>query len=176
MLDSLYSALFSTADTPTGTRFSIATWGVWLIVGAVLAFNAAGVLGLGAKGVLVLAVAFILAGLIGWYWLAASIELLARLLGGQGDVQATMAAIAQSVWPLLLTAPVIAIAAWLPQLGELLSLVIALWVVVVLTREIRRVHSLSWGRAALCLVLTLALAGLAPVGLVLWPLMIFLGT
>jgi len=175
MLDSLYSALFSSADTSTGARLSIA-WGVWVIIGAVLALNAAGAIGLGAKGVLALAVAFILAGLIGWYWLAASIGLLARLLGGQGDVQATMAAIAQSLWPLLLTAPVIGIKAWLPGLGELLSLVIVFWVVGILIREIRQVHRLSWGRSALCFVLTLALAVLAPVGLILWPLMIILGT
>lgn len=175
MLDTLYSTLFSPTQSREGTP-TLATGGVWLLIGLVLAFNAADVIGLGSKGVLALAVAFILAGLIGGYWLAASLSLLAHLMGGRGSVQATLSAIAESLWPLLLTAPAIAIKAWLPALGEVLSLGIALWVLLILIREIRRVHRLSWGRAILCFVLTVGLAVLAPLGLVLWPLMIILGT
>lgn len=171
MLDALYATLFQ----PAAPRASIATWSAWLLVSAVLAFNAAAALNLGSSGVLVLAIAFILVGLIGWYWLSASVDLLARLLGGQGSVQATMAAIAQSLWPLLLTAPVLTIKDWLPNLGELLSLLLTLWVLLILIRGIRQVHNLGWGRAVLCFALTLVLAVLAPLGMV-WPFVIIFGT
>lgn len=173
MLDSLYSTLFR----PSETRFSIsAAWGLWLLLGIVLAFNAAGVIGLGSKGVLVLAVAFISGGLLGWYWLSASIDLLARLMGGQGNVQTTMSAIAQGFWPLLLTAPAIALKTWLPGLGEVISLAVTLWVLFALIRAIRQAHHLNWGRSILCLVITVVLSVCALLGLFLWPLMILLGT
>ncbi len=174
MLEALYSTLFHPNEA-SEDQLSTA-WGVWLFLGGVLALNAAGAIGLGAKGVLVLAVAFILAGLLGWFWFSAAVSLLAHLLGGQGSIPGTMAAIAQSLWPLLLTAPAIALKAWLPALGELSSLGIGVWVLVILTRQIRRVHRLSWGRAVLCFVLTVGLAVLAPLGLLLWPFMIILGT
>lgn len=173
MLDSLYSTLFR----PSETRFSTAaTWGLWLLLGLVLAFNAAGVIGLDAKGTLALVIAFVIGELLGWYWFSASIDLLARLMGGQGDVQTTMGAIAQGFWPLLLTAPAIAIKNWFPGLGELISLVIIIWVLVALVRGIRHVYNLGWGRSILCLVITGILSGVTLLGLILWPLMILLGT
>jgi len=172
MLDSLYTTLFQ--STP---RFSaVAIWGAWLSVSAVLAFNAAAALSLGSTGVMVLAIAFILVGLIGWYWLSASVDLLARLLGGQGSGQSTMTAIAQSLWPLLLTAPVLTIKDWLPSLGELLSLLLTLWVLFILIRGIRQAHNLGWGKSVLCFVLTIALAVVAPLGMVMWPFMLIFGT
>lgn len=173
MLDSLYSTLFR----PSETRFSTSVaWGLWLLLSVVLAFNAAGVIGLGSKGALTLIVAFISGGLLGWYWLSASVDLLARLMGGQGDVQTTMVATAQGFWPLLLTAPAIAVKAWLPSLGELISLAITLWVLFALVRGIRQAHHLSWGRSILCLVITMVLSVFTLLGLFLWPLMILLGT
>lgn len=173
MLDSLYSTLFR----PSETRFSIAaTWGLWLLLGIVLALNAAGIIGLEAKGTLALAAAFVLGGLLGWYWLSASIDLLARLLGGQGDVQTTMSAIAQGFWPLLLTAPAIVVKDWVPEFGELVSLAITVWILFALVRAIRQAHSLNWGRSVLCLAATGILSGAALFGLILWPLMILLGT
>ena len=173
MLDSLYSTLFR----PSETRFStVATWGLWLLLGVVLAFNAAGVIGLDAKGTIVLAIAFVLAGLLGWYWVSASIDLLARLMGGQGDVQTTMSAITQGFWPLLLTAPAITIKNWSPVLGELISLAIIIWVLVALVRGIRQTQNIDWGRSILCLAITGILSGITLLGLILWPLMIFLGT
>ncbi|HEY9845046.1 MAG TPA: Yip1 family protein [Candidatus Caenarcaniphilales bacterium] len=173
MLDSLYANLFKPAEA----RFSSAvTWQLWLLLGIVLAFNAAGAFSLGAQGVLAFTVVFLLASAVGWYWFSASIDFLARLMGGQGTAPATLSAIAQSFWPLLLSAPVIVLQAWLPTFGELISLLVTVWVLFALVRGIRQVHNLSWRRAVLCLILTVVLTLMAPLGIVLWPLLLGLGT
>lgn len=174
MLDSLYFTLFRPSQPPRLAPTLI--WGLGLLLALVLALNAAGRVGMGAGGVVGLAIAFLVAGLGAWFWLAASVHLVAKLLGGQGTAQATLAAIAQGFWPLLFTAPAIAIRLRLAPLGQLISLAIALWILLALIQNIRQIHQLSWGQAIFCLGLSLVLAGVALAGLLLWPLILLTGT
>lgn len=172
MLNSLYATIFR----PSEVRFSaqVAT-AIGLLIVLVLALNAAGTAELDAGSTIAFTLLFLFAGLLGWYWLSASVNLLAQLLGGQGDGRATMQAIAQGLWPLLLTGPAISAANWSDTLGELFSFAISAGVFVTLVVAIRHVHQLSWLRAILCLAITLTLSFLALSGLFLWPVMIILG-
>lgn len=173
MLDTLYGSLFRPSQGRVTPQVGLM---VGLLIVLVLALNAGGAVGLGAGGVIGFILGFFLAGLLGLFWLTAAVNLLAQLLGGQGSGRATLIAITLGLWPLLLTAPAIAAASWSATLGALFSFAVTLGVFVTLTVAIRRVHHLSWLKAILCLAITLVLSGLALLGLIVWPLMIFLGT
>lgn len=177
MLDTLYSSLFRPTPERVTPQAGII---IGLIIVLVLALNAGGAVGLGAGGVIGFTLGFLLAGLLGLFWLSAAVNLLAQLLGGQSGAQsggrATLIAVTLGLWPLLLTGPAIAAAKWSATLGSLFSFVVTLGAFVTLTVAIRRVHHLSWIKAVLCLTITLILSGLALLGLIFWPLMIFLGT
>jgi len=172
MLDSLYVNLFRPAQTRLSPEVSLL---IGLLAALILALNAAGAIKLGAGGVVVLWLTFIYAGLLGLFWLAAAINLLAQLLGGQGQGRSMLSAIAQGLWPLLLTGPAIAAAHWSAALGNLFSFLVVLATYFTLAGAIRQVHQLNWFKSAFCLAGTLVLSVLALGGLFLWPLIIFLG-
>jgi hypothetical protein len=172
MLNSLYTTFFKPSEIRISPQASVI---IGLLVVFVLALNAAGAASAGVGGVLAFAFLFLFAGVLGWYWLAASLNLLAQLFGGQGNGRATMQAVAQGLWPLLLTGPAIAASNWSSILGGLFSFAISIGVCVTLIFAIRRVHQLDWIPAILCLLITFSLSFLALSGLIVWPLMIFLG-
>ena len=173
MLDSVYAAFFRPDENrfPTGTAVAIG-----LLVILVLALNAAGKANFGLGSIIGFALLFLFAGVMGWYWLAASVNLIAQLLGGQGDGRATLEGIARGLWPLLFTGVAVAAANWSIILGQLFSSAVTFGVLITLIIAIRQVHRFSWLKASFCLILTLILSGLALSGLFLWPLMIILGT
>jgi len=103
------------------------------------------------------------------------LHLMARLLGGVGSVTDTLGAVAQSLWPLMLTGAANSALQISSRLGLLFSLGINLWVVVNLVRSMAQEHQLPWVRAVLCFGGAIVLAELALVGLIIWPLMIALG-
>jgi hypothetical protein len=174
VLDSIYAAIFRpTADIRFSTQASIA---IGLLAILVLALNAAGRVNAGVGGAIGFLLLFFFGGLLGWYWLSASINLLAQLLGGQGDGRATLESVARGLWPILLTAPAIAASDWSNLLGALFSLAVILGTFITLTIAIRHAQQLSLLSAIVCLAITLVLSGLALSGLILWPLMIGLGT
>ncbi len=146
-----------------------------LLVLTVLSLNAAGATNSSAAGWLGWFCLFLLGGAIGWFWLSASVHLLARLLGGIGSVTDTLGAVAQSLWPLMLTGAANQAIQVSPRGGLLFSLAINLWVVVNWVRSVGREHQLPWVRAVLCVGGAIVLAELALVGLILWPLMLALG-
>ena len=173
MLDSVYAAFFRPHEIRFPTRAAIV---IGLLVVLVLALNAAGTANSGIGSIIGFVLIFLFAGALGWYWLAASVNLIAQLLGGQGDGRATLEGTARGLWPLLLTGPAIAAANWSVILGQLFSWAVILGVLATLIIAIRHVHNFSWLKASLCLVITLILSGLALSGLFFWPLMIILGT
>ncbi|MGV2830027.1 Yip1 family protein [Myxosarcina sp. GI1(2024)] len=173
MLDSVYAAFFRPGEIRFPTRAAIA---IGLLVVLVLALNAAGKTNSDLGSIIGFVLLFLFAGVLGWYWLAASVNLIAQLLGGQGDGRTTLEGIARGLWPLLFTGPALAAANWSIILGQLFSLAVTLGVFITLIIAIRHIHRLSWLKASLCLVITLILSGLALSGLFLWPLMIILGT
>ena len=173
MLDSVYAAFFRPHEIRFPTRTAVA---IGLLVILVLALNAAGKANLGLGSIIGLALLFLFAGVLGWYWLAASVNLIAQLLGGQGDGRATLEGIVCGLWPLLFTGVAVTAANWSIILGQLFSSAVTLGVFVTLIIAIRQVHRFSWLKASLCLIITLILSGLALSGLFLWPLMIILGT
>jgi hypothetical protein len=172
MLESLYATIFRPSEVRVSAPAAIA---IGLLIALILALNAAGTTNLGAAGIIGFTLLFCFAGVLGWYWLTASVHFLAQLLGGQGSVQGTMKAVAQGLWPLLLTGPAIAAAQWSERLGELFSFGISVGVFVTLVAKVRHTHQLNWLSAILCLAITLTLSFLALSGLILWPLMIILG-
>ena len=173
MLDSLYTAIFRPAE---GRRSPQTTLAIALLVIIILALNAAGSVHSGMGGLISFIILFLLAGGLGLYWLSASINLIAQLLGGQGDGSTTLQATVQALWPLLLVGPEAAAAHWSVGLGALFFLAINIGILTTLVSAIRRTHQLSWVLATLCLLITLSLSFLALFGLFLWPLMIILGT
>lgn len=173
MLDAFYNAIFRPAEV---RRSAPAALAIALLIIIILALNAAGAVNSGVGGLIGFIFLFLLAGGLGWYWLAASLNLIAQLLGGQGDGAVTAQATAQALWPLLLVGPAAAAAHWSSGLGIFFSLAINIGVLITLVSAIRRTHQLSWGLATLCLAITLTLSFLALLGLFLWPLMIILGT
>lgn len=173
MLDSLYTNLFRPDQSRLSLDISIL---VGLLVALVLALNAAGAVNVGVLGAVGFLFVFVWAGLLGLFWLTAAVNLLAQLLGGQGGGRSTLLALPQSLWPLLLSGPAIAATNWSGTLGNTFSFLILLGTYTSLTGAIHQVHQLSWLKSALCLAMTLALSGLALMGLFLWPFMIFLGT
>jgi hypothetical protein len=173
MLDALYTNLFRPGQRQPSPDVSIL---VGLLVALILALNAAGALQVGVVGALGFLLVFGYAGLLGLFWLAAAVNLLAQLFGGEGGGRSTLVALTQSLWPLLLSGPAIAANQWSNSLGNTFSFFVLLGTYATLTGAIHQVHRLSWLTSALCLGMTLVLSGLALMGLFLWPFMIFLGT
>jgi Yip1 domain len=173
MLESFYSTIFRPDRARIDSRVALL---IGLLVILILALNASGTLGLEAGGAIAIAFLFLLAGLAGWYWLSASANFLAQLMGGQGTARLTAIAIAQGFWPLIFAAPAIATSKWSQELSSLLSLTIILGVCVTFVGEIRHAHQFSWGAAILCFIGSIALAGLAIVVPLVLPLMVILGT
>ena len=105
MLNSLYTTFFR----PVEMRFSAqAAIAIGLLIVFILALNAAGAVGLGVGAVIGFSLLFLFAGLLGWFWLSAAVNLLAQLFGGQANGRATTIAIATGLYPLIFTAPAIA--------------------------------------------------------------------
>lgn len=173
MLESLYPNLFRPSQRRLSPTVSLL---IGLLTALILALNAAGTVNVGAGGAIFLLFIFVGAGLLGLFWLVAAVNLLAQLFGGRGSGGATLAAMTQALWPLLLSGPAIAAANWSSAWGSLFSFLVTLGTYITLTAAIRQVHQFSWFKASLCLAVTLVLSGLALLGLVLWPLMITLGT
>ena len=174
MLDSFYTAIFRPASeirSPIQTAIVIG-----LLVVLIMALNAAGAAGLGVGGIIGFGVLFLFAGSLGWYWLGASLNLVAQLFGGQGNGRDSLSAIAHGLWPLLLTGVAIAASQWSQTLGAVFSVAITVGVLGTLAIAIHRVHQLSWLSSILCVAITFSLSFLALFGLILWPLMIILGT
>lgn len=173
MLTALYSSLFNPA------RDRDLSYSVALVIGALvvltLTLNTAGALGLGPAGVLPLLVVYTLAGLAGWFWFTASVNLVAQWFGGQGTGRTTAYVMAQGLLPLIFTAPAIAALNWSESFGALFTLAISISVLVLWGIGIQKIHQISWFEALLTLGITFALTGLALMGLIVWPLMLALG-
>ncbi|MEN9215728.1 MAG: Yip1 family protein [Gloeomargarita sp. HHBFW_bins_162] len=172
LLDGLYNSWFRPGLGRPNPPVAIVSI---LLVLTVLSFNAAGITNSTAGGWLGWFFLFLLGGAVGWFWLSAALHMLARLLGGIGSVTDTLGAVAQSLWPLILTGAANNLTKISPRLGLLFSLGINLWVVVNLVRCVGREHQLPWVRSVVCFGGAIILAELALVGLILWPLMIALG-
>ncbi|MDV2994564.1 MAG: hypothetical protein N4J56_004218 [Chroococcidiopsis sp. SAG 2025] len=172
MLNSLYTTFFRPVEMRFSAQVAVA---IGLLVVFILALNAAGAAGLGVGGIIGFTLLFLFAGLLGWFWLSAAVNLLAQLLGGQADGRATMSAIATGLYPLIFTAPAIAASRWSQALGDLFSFLISIAVFVTLTIAIHHVHEISWWKSIFCLAIAITVSLFALSGLILWPVMIILG-
>ena len=76
MLDSIYTAIFRPSQIRFPRQAAIA---IGLLIILVLASNAASTTNLGVGGIVGFALLFLFAGTLGWYWLAASVNLIAQL-------------------------------------------------------------------------------------------------
>lgn len=172
MLNSLYTTFFRPVEMRFSAQVAIA---IGLAIVFILALNAAGAAGFGVGGIIGFTLLFLFAGLLGWFWLSAAVNLLAQLFGGQADGRETMQAIATGLYPLIFTAPAIAASRWSEVLGDLFSFLVSIAVYVTLTIAIHRVHQLSWWKSIFCLAIAITVSFFALSGLILWPLMIILG-
>ena len=173
MLDSVYTAIFRPFEIRFPRKAAVAIASLIILV---LALNAAGTTNSGVGGVVGFALLFVFAGTLGWYWLAASVNLIAQLFGGQGNGRESLLGMVWGLWPLLFTGVAMAASNWSIILGQLFYWIIILGTLVTSAIAIRYVHKLSWLKTGLCLGITLILSLLALSGLLLWPLMIILGT
>lgn len=170
MLDSLYTTLFRPSEAPVAPPLRVA-WGIWFTLSLLEAMRLAGALSLGPGGLFGLVVLVFGLNVLGWFWLSASSNLLAQLLGGQGTGEPTLGAIAQAFWPLILLAPLGAAAPWLGLLAPLLTFFVFLWAYYGVIRAISRAHALSMGRSVLVLVGSGAAIGLGLLALLLTPVL-----
>lgn len=168
MLESLYLTLFRPGTAAQPLRLGGA-WGLWLILAILAALPAAGQWGLGTPGLIGLSTLLFVMLVLGWFGMGALAHLLAELLGGQGDGRAALTAIAAAFWPSVLIAPLEVAAPVLGRFGALLRFLVWLWVVLGLVRAIARSQQLPWGRAALCLVVSGAIAMAGVISAVLAP-------
>lgn len=169
MLDSLYTTLFRPSEAPVAPSMGVA-WGIWFLLSLLEAMNLAGALALGPGGMVGLFVLVFGLNVMAWFWLSASSNLLAQLLGGKGSGTSTMTAIAQAYWPMILQAPVTAAAPWLGPLAPLLNVAIVIWTYVGVVRALAQVHALSAGRAAVVFIGSGAAIVLGVLALLLTPL------
>jgi hypothetical protein len=147
----------------------------------VLAFNAAGQLHLGLRGLMGLIALFLVLGTVGCYWYIASVDLLGQYFRQtQSSASPTARSypeltILEGLWPLILLGPALSAQRWWPSFGALMTLCIILSSGWTLMAAIRRTYDIDWIQAGLCLFLTVVLGSLAIVGLLGWPLMFILG-
>jgi len=170
LLDSLYNTLLRPSEAPVAPPLRVA-WGIWFILSLLEAMRFAGALSLGPAGLLGLLVLVFFLNVLGWFWLSASSNLLAEMLGGKGSAQPTLGAIAQAFWPLILLAPLGAAAPWLGLLAPLLTFAVYLWAYLGVVRAISRAHELSTGRSVLVLLGSGAAVGLGLLALLLTPVL-----
>ncbi|WP_299487775.1 YIP1 family protein [Acaryochloris sp. IP29b_bin.137] len=176
MLDALFTTFFG--PQPSRSHSSITVL-IGFVLLSILALNAAGKTGAGIAGVIIFFLLFLVAGLLGWLWVSAALHFIAQLFGGQGSAQASLQAVMQGLWPLMISGPAIAASRWPSLLGQFLGLllgfVVLIGTVITLTRALGQVHQLHWQKALLSVVLTLVSSLLAWLGLILWPLMVLFG-
>jgi hypothetical protein len=149
----------------------------------VLAFNAAGQLHLGFRGLIGLSALFLVLGTVGCYWYIASINLLGHWFRQtrpselpNAEYYYSSLTILEGLWPIILLGPALSAQRWWPSFGAFMTLCTILGSGLTLMAAIRRVHNIHWIQAGLCLFLTVVLGSLAIAGLLGWPMMFILGT
>lgn len=176
MLDALFVNFFGPQPSRNHQPVGVLIGFVLLII---LALNAAGKAGFGIAGVIIFFLLFLVAGLLGCFWLAAALHFFSQLLGGQGKVQDSVRAVILGLWPLMISGPAIAASHWHNSLGQFLGLLLGLVVIIgtitTLTRSLRQAHQMHWQKALLSVGLTIVSSLLAWLGLLLWPLILVLG-
>lgn len=147
----------------------------------VLAFNAAGQLHLGFRGLIGLNALFLVLGAVGCYWYIASIDLLGQWFRQTRPSESPNARfypglkILEGLWPIILLGPAISAQRWWPSFGAFMTLCTIFCTGLTLIAAIRHAHNIHWIQAGLCLFITVVLGSLAIVGLLGWPVMFILG-
>lgn len=172
MLNTFYDTLFKPGETPISPLSSVMIGALALLV---LVLNTAGALHTGTFGLLVILLLFIVAGLLGCYWLSTSLHFCAQLLGGQGSSTQTLQATVHGLWPLILSGAAVSMTRLSTVLGSLFTLGIVLGALITLAGSVRQVHQFSLGNAFVSVILTLGFSALALFGLLIWPLMLIAG-
>ena len=172
MLDAFYSQLFRPLDYRPSEQTSLLIAGLVLVI---MSLNAAGALHAGPTGMLLFLFLFCLGGAVGFFWLSAAVILLASLFGGTSQSRAVLYALMGALWPLMFSGAVIAFQRWDVNLAALLSMVMVLGTLASLVHTIHRVYDLDIGVSFTCLFLSLGLTVISIFGLLVWPLMLFLG-
>ncbi|MBI6545549.1 MAG: hypothetical protein HY692_02070 [Cyanobacteria bacterium NC_groundwater_1444_Ag_S-0.65um_54_12] len=166
MLESCFFTLCRPSRAPAELRMGSAM-AIWGLLALVLALPLSGQLGIGGWGAWGLSLLTFAVLQLSWFWLSSALTLLGKLLGGQGSAEATLGAIAQSAWPILL----LPVAKGLERMGLLgagvLELAIGLWVLILATFFLRRAHTLGWGRAILVWLMLGTLLAITPLLLLL---------
>lgn len=177
-VDTVLNAFYATLFKPGDSRYRQTMVGplIGVLVVLILAFNAAGRLHVGAVGLVLVFLLFLGAGLLGLFWFTAALMLSTRLFEGQGTGLQTAEAISRGVWPLVLSGVAIATTPISRTLATLFSLGLILGTFITLSGSVRQLHQLTWLQTVACLFLTLVASWLSLLGLVIWPLMVLLGT
>ncbi len=151
---------------------------VFWIVGplfVILALNAAGQLHLGLLGLASLIFIFMLLGWAGCYWYMASIHFLTEVMGIEPRRSQPWLASLQGLWPLIFLGPAMSAQRTWPALGLLITLMILGFTGATLLIALRQAYRISWPQSVLCIGISGILSGLALLGVVGWPSMVFLG-
>lgn len=157
MLESLYQTLFR-PRSPLHPLTPSSGWGLMLLLSVLSGMGWAGRLGLGAAGMVLVSLTCLGLYLLAWFFLSASVTLLAELMDGQGRGPETMGSLATALWPALLYGPLMALGDRFERLAGFLGLVLFLWVVTDLIRAVAQVHRLDRTRATLVVLGASALA------------------
>ena len=173
MLDSFYRQLFRPSqEDPPALEVSLLIGGLILLV---MTFNAASRLHLSASGLSPMLIVFAMGGALGIFWFTAAIYALTSCFGVKSDFQILLRAVVSGLWPLIFSGAALSAQGVSLALGAPFSLLVTLGTILTLTRSLAAVQSLLLWQSLFCLLGALVFAALSLAGLIVWPMMLFLG-
>lgn len=150
MLESFYSTLFHPRSEHPSLLLSRGV-GILLMVSSLFAL----LLASGYGPLMLVAISFLLAGIVLVLWLSfgGALLLADRLLGGNEGGKELLLALAESAWPLLLLGPAVAFGRLLPWVDGVFALLAWGWSVFALAGNLSRLEGWSGGRSVAAIAL-----------------------
>ena len=173
MLDAFYRQLFRPSEAePPSLELSLLIAGLTLLV---MTFNACSRLQLSSGALSPIFVLFALGGIVGIFWFTAAIYALTSFFGGQANYQTLLQAILVGLWPLLFSGAALSAQRLSMGFGAIFSIAVTVGTFVTLTRSLSTVQSFNPWKSFFLLIGAMILSVGATAGVVVWPIMAFLG-
>ena len=173
MLDAFYRQLFSPSEEdPPSLEVVVLIAGLILLV---MTFNAASRLQVSASGLSGLFILFTLGGMLGVFWFTAAIYAISSCWGQSSDFPRLIRAVVAGLWPLIFSGAALSAQGISMGLGAPFSLLVTLGTILTLTRSLAAVQSCLLWQSLLCVFGALMFSVFSLFGVLVWPLMVFVG-
>ncbi len=131
---------------------------------------------LGSAFISFLPIMILAMALIGWFFNASVLQLLAEFLGGKGRGRQLFTALGFTYAPSLFSAPVsLLIGENWPRAANLLTFALTVWVVVLTVLAVRSVHGLSTGKSIWTVLIPFISIVLLVLGMTLFTILVIMG-